>query len=79
MPCWVISSGRGFFHDYWVIVLCTYHFVVMNEAFSFEKLFLRSGRKMTNLGEGENQKKVQGSNLFPGGLTSLSSEDQCLS
>lgn len=59
MPCWVISSGRGFFHDYCVIVLCTYHFVVVNEAFSFEKLFLRSGRKITHLGEGENQKKYR--------------------
>lgn len=30
----------------------------MEGAFSFEKLFLRSGKKMTNLGERENQKDI---------------------
>jgi len=27
LPCWVISHGRGFLHDYFIIVLCVHHFV----------------------------------------------------
>lgn len=54
----------------------------MDEAFSFEKLFFRSDRKMTNLGGewGVEPEKVLGIILFMGGLNSpLSSEGQCLS
>lgn len=68
---------QRFFHDYFVILLCTHHFVTMDEAFSFEKLFLRSGRKMTNLVGRRKPEKVLGINLLMGSLnSSLSSEGQ---
>lgn len=71
---------QRFFHDYWVIVLCTCHFMTMDEAFSFVKLFLRFGRTVTHLGGRGKPEKVLGNNLFMGGLNPcLSSEGQCLS
>lgn len=61
-------SGRGFFHDYLIIVLCTCHFVTMDEAFSCEKLFLKFGRKVALWGGRGKPEKVLGHNLFMGGL-----------